>query len=564
MPRRIPFARPASAAVVVIAAMLASAPVFAHAAPMAGAATPTAKPAQHNADDSPKADDSPQAGDLKAGKISIGVAGFVRAHGAQYSAFQVDAGGAQSPDGMEVGTRATIKLDLVGKASASESLSWGLHLATDVASGTVVGRYGDGDLAGDRRPSDSFDAVAPLAMYAAADYKGKIGLRVGQMTSNWGTGMLANDGMQAFDKRYDAWFTLPGTGDRVNRALFFVRPWAGTSSNLRGLVVMGAADRVVQDDVQWPQTDSIRAAWSPNTIDKAEQVIGAARMYLAKEQWVGLYYVYRTQNHADGKKLDVHAFDAAADLDMRPKTRDGYGDGLWLRAEYVLLSGTTTLAPSPEYPEHDVNQTGFTALARYDSGKLRAELDLNFATGDATTDDKTIRNFKNDPNAQMGLVLFRRVLAWQSARARLTASDPLYVGEPNEDLERLATAGSVTNTLSIFPKIGYEVTDGLSIYGGALLAWALADPLDPFHTRTKGGGTARNYLDAKPADSMYGIELDVGVRYQHNVAGGLLAAGIEYGALMAGGALQGPNGDELGTITGGRFVLSWGPNPTAK
>ena len=52
-------------------------------------------------------------------------------------------------------------------------------------------------------------------------------------------------------------------------------------------------------------------------------------------------------------------------------------------------------------------------------------------------DDGKITAFHADRNLRQGLLLFDRVLAWQTGRARRTASDPTLVGVPAEDLDLL-------------------------------------------------------------------------------------------------------------------------------
>lgn len=489
----------------------------------------------------------------KGGTFTLSASAAGRVHAAKYDSFAADHQGTKSANDLELGSRVIARVDVDIKQKRP---GWRLQLrgTAEVAHGVFSQRH---VLIGDKLPPVGFDAFLPTELWLAASYKQLAGVRFGQMTSQWGTGMLANDGFAMLDERRDDWFALSQVGDRVNRLLVWTRPFAEGKSALRGLALFLAADRVVQDDIVDPEPGAIPWAAMPNATQKAEQVVAAARMYLHEKRWVGLYYVMRQQEHADGKSLTANAIDLAADLDFRDANKGR--DGLHVTAEAVTLFGKTTLGPSPEFPEHDIAQVAFSTRARWTSGKLRLELDGGYFSGDPSTDDATINNFKADPNFQQGMVLFRRVLAWQSGRARLTASNLDIVGRPNEDLDRLATDGSVTNSITIFPKAGIEPIDGLQIYGGVLFAFADAALVDPFHTRTLGGGEARNYLAAKASDSLLGTELDVGIRYRLDLFGvsSLWLRG-EYAVLMPGGALQGA-ADELGNITGWRLSIATGP-----
>jgi len=530
------------AAVLSLGLLCAPAVMAAPAAVIATAATPVvAAPA------APAEPAQPRRG----GTFSIGVSLGGRLHAGKYDAFQVDSGGQQSASDLEAGSRFLLRLD-ADLANADKSLRMQLRVSSELAHGTFSKAHG---IDGDKLPPVGFDKILPTEMYGALSLGKKVGLRVGQMTSNWGMGLLANDGLGFMDGRADDWFSLPQVGDRVNRALLWTRPWAGGSSALAGLAFFVAADRVVQDDIIDVTPGATPWLGDPNADQKAQQLTIAGRMYLHKKRWVGLYYVRRQQDHSDGKGLTANVLDIAADLDYRAKS----GEGLHVTAEGVALFGSTTLGPSPDFPEHDIQQYALAARARYFTGKLRIELDGGMFTGDPSTDDGAVNNFKADPNYQQGLLLFRRVLAWQSGRARLTASNLDIVGKPNEDLDRLATSGSVTNAITLFPKVGYSPIDGLQVYGGVLLALTMADLVDPFHTRTLGGGEPRNYLAAKADGAMLGTEIDLGVSYRVDIFGkSSLWLRAEYGILMPGPALQGA-ADELGTITGGRISIATGP-----
>ena len=530
-------------------ASFAASPTLAHAATDAPAAvTPTSIAASAKAAAPSRVAPAAEPANLSTdGTLALTLAG--RGSLARYNDFAVDRSGARSPDGLEGSSRLSLRMNL-DTADRPGGLSLSARLAGEAAHGTFMG---GSDLAGDRLPGTDFDLFVPVEAWIGADWSRKVGAKAGLMTSQWGLGLVANDGMDMFDERQNDWFQLPQVGDRVMRTLLWTTPWRGTKSKLQGWLFAAAFDRVIRDDV----ADSTEG-------EEALQAVLSTRFYLAKDRWIGLYYVHRSQEHDDGKFLRVNVLDVATDLHFGAK-----GGGLRIRAEGVAIFGRTSLAPTPEFPEHDVRQLAGAARLSYDLGQpgLRLGLDLGWFSGDESLDDGTVNNFKADPNFQQGLVLFRRVLGWQTGRARLTASDPDVVGRPNEDLDRLASGGSVTAAMTIFPKVGFRLHENLEVYGGALFAIATARPTDPFHTRTLGGGEPRNFLGEVPGDHILGTEVLAGVRGKLPLPAisSAIWCGFEYGRLIVGEALAGLGGD--GPVHGGRFMLAftpWAPEEAQK
>ena len=355
--------------------------------------------------------------------------------------------------------------------------------------------------------------------------------------------MLANDGAQALDSRRDDWFLLPFVGDRVVRAQLLVQPFGKSKSRLRGLFLALNIDEVIEDAI------AVRADG-----DRANQQVFAVRYHAARERWAGIYYVHRTQtfNSPNGPFLRAHVIDGAFDFDWRSK-----GAGLRLQGEALAIFGRTDLAPTPDHPEHDVVQAAGAIRARWDSGPtgLRTELDAGMFSGDDNLDDARVSGFKANINFQQGILLFAHVLGWQSGRARITASDPDFVGYPAQDLDRLTTGGSVTSAITVFPKVGYKISDSLELYGGALLAFSPQPLIDPFSTRAVGGGSPRNYLGKAPQGSMLGTELDLGAvaTLTPNGLPVMFRVRAEYAVLAPGGVMDGIGDD--GPIHGGRLTL---------
>lgn len=453
------------------------------------------------------------------------------ATGQQVSAFSTDAGGTPSPDSVQAFGRLRLALTLDSGPSKAVTIKGGF--AAEVASGT----WSDAPpLFADRAPGSDLAKSLPAEGWLGLA-RGQLGeLRAGLMASHWGLGLLAHDG-----KPQDlGWFTVPRIGDRVVRGALVLSPWRGQDSALAGLVLSLAMDDVFADELKLQG-------------DEARQTVAALRWFTAPDRWVGFYYAGRAQTHSSGRRLDANAFDLAADFAFTPS----FGS-LRLQGEAVLLTGTTTLAPSPDFPEHDIEQAALMlrATAKGTAG-WQAELDAGWFSGDTSLDDGKVQGFRADPNFQMGMLLFPQVLAWQSGRARLGASDPDLVGRPADDLERLATGGSVGSAIAIFPKIGWNAWQGLEVYAGALLALSPTPLTDPRASRTEGGGDPRNFLGKVPDGNYLGTELAAGFRLRFAAPrrAGQLVIGAEVAQLLPGGVLTG-----LESVTGMRVTAGWLPN----
>lgn len=455
--------------------------------------------------------------------------------GAQHtSSMAVDSRGGTAPATTVLDTRLRLRLHA---RSTPRADGWFVEalLSGDAVDGTAAG--GATALRGDKLPGQRLQTFLPQQAWIALRKGQQLGVQIGLTLSQWGLGLLANDGSAELDPGRNPWFTWQRSGDRVVRAQVYAMPLVHSRSALRGWLVSLAADAVVQDDI------GDRALG-----ERAHQVVAATRLYLHPQRWVGVYVAHRSQRHDDGKELDATAVDVAGDLDWRDGTQRGWR----IQSEAVWLSGTTTLGPTPEHPRHALDQLGGLLRVSWSGAQERLQLhvDSGFSSGDGDPYDGTLRVFRADPNLRQGLVLFEQLLAWQSGRTTVHASDPLLSGVPAEDLVRLASDGAVFNAVTLFPRIGGVVARPrqmpLEVYGGVLLAWASSPPTDPFVAKIDGGGYPRNYLGGKPLSMFLGSELDVGARLRWAFGQGdahALQFATEYGLLLGGGALAPATGD---------------------
>ncbi len=260
--------------------------------------------------------DAPTAAtDTNALTLSIGLTGWVS--GQYNSAFRIDPAGNSSTSGIEYASRLRVRADAETK-EGDHRWSVGGAISVDAIDGTISG--GADSSMGDKLPGAAADSVVLQDAYVGVKYGKIFGIRVGAMTSQWGLGLVANDGANGMSLERNDWFTLTHAADRNLRLMVHSMPWANCeTSPLRGLLLIAALDKVIDDDTA-----------SSADGQNAEQVVAAAKMYLAEKRWFGLYYVRRWQHndvtatYNPGKDLRVHVADAALDFDWRDKeTRQG-------------------------------------------------------------------------------------------------------------------------------------------------------------------------------------------------------------------------------------------------
>jgi hypothetical protein len=476
--------------------------------------------------------------DDKGATMAIAVAGRTTANLA--TSFPADRTGLEAEPARDLQGRLQARIDMQWQRS-TQGLGIGAVAAVDVLDGTLLGRP---LRVGDKLPGDRFDALQWNDAYLFARNGDTLQARAGVMTSHWGMGLVANDGRGELSLQRQGWFEQHRGGDRALRVLLTARPWANSQGILRGLALGLAGDRVLADDVL------------PSDDGKASQVMVVARFFAHKQRSCGLYFVRRIQDTSDARRTMADVLDLACDLDWRDATT---GDGSRLELEAAAIGGHTDLGATPDHLRHELGQLAAAARYSWRTGTLGLQLDAGYFSGDARPDDGTLTAFRADRNFRQGLVLFERVLAWQSGRMRANAFDPDLTGQAPLDLDRLASDGAVGNAITFFPKAGWRLSERVEFYGGLLFAFAPAPIADPFQTRVTGGGVPVNPLGGQvKAGSLLGTELDVGARWTLRLPDAwkaALQAGVEGGVLFPGGALSGP-GEPMGPVQATRVTLA--------
>jgi hypothetical protein len=361
-------------------------------------------------------------------------------------------------------------------------------------------------------------------------------LRIGRQPVNLGTGVQAADG----DGRANR-FGVARTGSVVDRILFATKPLEAfkpkeqrsTSAN-EGLILALAYDRWVTDNPQDPSQ-------SLHQWDTALRFL-APRYAFGNDLLLSAYHAHRWDAKYNTKINSVGGRLTSRFLDNHLHVGVDFGANLGTTREVSEAYKVITNDPPVDQA---VKQFGARAVVRWDERFGSIYLEADYASGD---DDPTVRTpltqftFSEDTN--VGLLLFKHIVAFQSARSAAAAVETLRrLGATTFPAEAIATRGAFTNAFAIFPQLDLHPHRSVLVRGGVLMAWAPARVIDPVASLQRRDGLTIqddlvNYVGGKPA-SYYGTELDARVQWRYLDH---FLLDLEAAVLFPGNALQNEDG----------------------
>lgn len=357
--------------------------------------------------------------------------------------------------------------------------------------------------------------------------------RVGRQPVIDGMGVFATDG----DGRQNR-FGIAGTGNYVDRILFATKPLEAfkpeakrDKSATRGLIVGVAFDRIVQDD---PQAFG----------DDVNQLGGAVR-YLApkigplRDLYANVYLSHRWQvglSDVSGAGARFHA--RLGDFRFGFDASMNFGTTREVTEAYQKITNDPVV-------DQQVLQGGARVTVRYDRPKWGVYLEGDYASGsDDPTSRATLSQFTWSPDTNVGLLLFKQVLAFQTGRAAAAGDELLKrLGATTFPAQALDTQGAVTNAMVLFPQADFHPSKDFLIRPGVMFAWTAVPLIDPIaslqnHTSVNIQDNEVNYVGGKPG-RFYGTELDLRLQYRFLEH---FLMDVEGAVLFPGDALQDQDG----------------------
>jgi hypothetical protein len=403
------------------------------------------------------------------------------------------------------------------------SLAWGrfgIKIEMDLVEGQIFGDHEDLFPEGRRleRKAENHGAGFHgfLLREAYAQLLTSVGLfRVGQMTSSYGLGILANTGVEDPDR-----FGTRRYGDVVDRALVALKPLAplqGAGNWRNHLTIIGSGDLVWRDE-------------NARFLDGDRAWQGNAGLFWQDPRFTnGAIVTYRTQQDDDGDTLEATVLNLSGKNVFALSTMAGPGGqtgqqvpdlALSLDYEAVWLWGHTDRFQQIGAPQ-GLDLASFGAVGRLGfaahSLGLEAELEIGYASGDNNPYDDTSHAFYFDPDYNVGLIFFDEMLPMISARAAELSGDPANVAVPAKGLDLIPSQERVTNVLYYFPQLRWtwhpdtHYVEDVKVLLGGLLMTTPAEFAHSYYT-FQNGGAAANHL-GRTVDSNYlGTEFLAGVR----------------------------------------------------
>ncbi len=375
------------------------------------------------------------------------------------------------------------------------------------------------------------DVMTPIGLF-----------RVGRQGFTEGAGVAVNDGNGRRNR-----FGYTNRGNTVDRILFATKPLEGfkpaaerNKSQTEGLFMFLAYDKLVQDEPH-------------KFADDLSEVTGGFRWLspsgpLGKNTEARVSHTYRwDQKYGTGVNSVVfRALTQVGDFQAGL-------DGSVVLGHTREVSEAFRLITSDPVVAQDITQFGARAVVRYDRPTWTAYLEGDYASGDA---DPTVRT----PLTQMiwaddsavGLLMFKKVMAYQSARAAAAANSVLRsLGASTFPTDAVDTRGAFANAMAIFPQADYRPSKNWLFRGGVLVAWAPAPVNDPVQSQlAKRGPRIDNDLvnfNGGKSASFYGYEVDARVQYRFHEH---FAFDLEGAVLFPGDAFQDVNGYAVNSYMG--------------
>lgn len=381
-------------------------------------------------------------------------------------------------------------------------------------------------------------------------------LRIGRQPVGLGTGIQAAAG----DGRPNR-FGFSRQGNSVDRIMFATKPLEGLKPRERrnltqdeGFFVVLGHDLYVQD--------------SPFLYgDDVRQFFGAMRFAtprlgpLADVDSI-LYGVYRWDQkyHTRVQTIGLRLQGRLGGFSFGGEAATNRGSTREVGEAYrVIASDLAT--------DQEIAQVGARAVLRYDhapwahgaftdvasdAAKGRtldplwtAYVEFDYASGDPDPQNRSpLSQFVFAEDTNVGLLLFKHVLQFQSARAAAAATEALRrLGATSFPAESINTRGAFTNALAVFPQFDVRPHPNLLFRLGVLFAWADAPVNDPVASLLGRDGESIqddlvNFVGGKPG-KRYGTEIDGRIQWRYLDH---FLFDLEGAILFAGNALQDKDG----------------------
>ncbi len=375
-------------------------------------------------------------------------------------------------------------------------------------------------------------------------------LRVGRQAVTQGAGINLHDG-----GRHNRWgvskysssadrFLFATKISEAFRMMGSKKGYTPDRSMDDGVFIGGAYDMVVQDDL-------------PIGGDDLHQAAGVIMWKARKPGWFGWdwdhFLLQTTVGGRFGDEFGTRVLSIPTVVDFKVDRWAFHGEFVTIFGHTREVSeGMQALREPDAAKRYSRNQDllGFGARAVLDAtfGPVMTTLEFDYASGDSDPRDETaFTSFSFARDANVGLLLFEHLLAFETARSAAVGIENLAnVGASSFPLTELASDGRFQNGIVFFPQVLYKPWDPLGIRFGTMFAWSAAPVVDPIMSILNEDGDhidddVVNWHGGKPG-RYYGTELDLQVEFEWKKH---FLWTVEGAVLFPGDALRDESGDAV-------------------
>ncbi len=357
-------------------------------------------------------------------------------------------------------------------------------------------------------------------------------LRVGRMPVIDGMGVQAADG----DGRPNR-FGVSRTGSIVDRALFATKP-------LEAFKPVGKRDKSADRGLFWAITYDRYVTGSPQAFSDDVHQISTVFRFLApthplgSDLFLNAYYAHRWSSGSAIESFGSRAYSTFGPF------KAGFDAALNVGVTREISVAYQKITNDPPADQR-VLQGGFRGVVRYDHKLFSLYLESDYASG---SDDPRARaaltQFVWAEDSNVGLLLFKHVLAFQTARAAAAGTELLKrLGATTFPTTAIDTKGAMTDAFTLFPQVDLRPHKDLLFRGGVMFAWASSPLINPVASLQNRNSVniqddLVNFAGGKPG-GYYGTELDA--RFQWRFAEHFIFD-LEGAVLFPGSALQNKDG----------------------
>lgn len=330
--------------------------------------------------------------------------------------------------------------------------------------------------------------------YSHRNYK----IIVGQRLSDWGLGMLINDG------KSNSLLIDNYKGDTSVGLFFSFMPFSP-------ILRQDISDRIEVDvGIGYIIRDNfVNIQFGDNGYHFTGSVLydSEAGMDLKDGFKVGFLYSKRFVENSFFEDFILNIYDI-----FFKKEHYLYNDitsaNIFFYFEGALVSGSKNKKFRGLLSEYKILSYGLVVRTGIMDRDYRLYLDIGYASGDDDPFDNEEKAFRFSTEFKEGLIMFPELYGFSSSTSLIRSYNLLFYNDPKyfSDIE---TYGSISNSVFTSLNFSYQFSGLFKLLSTVLIAGVSEEIVDPYFSFISG--EKRNFYNSKPNSNLFGLEADFGI-----------------------------------------------------